>query len=162
MARKKGKKKKSGRRSSRRRVSGVHPAIMDTGMMLAGAAAGAVVATFGAQGIKSAAPTMPPWLGGGVMAAIGAAVPLFTKMTPFTTGAAMGCAGVGAAMAINETFISLPGIAGVPANSGLMNAQNKTGFFNNTVGYAGYKGIPKSIGNFSGTSNAAIGAVISN
>lgn len=131
-------------------------------MMLAGAAAGAVVATFGAQGIKSAATTMPAWVGGGVMAAIGAAVPLFTKMTPFTTGAAMGCAGVGAAMAINETFISLPGIAGVPANSGLTNAQNKSGYFSKSVGTAGYKGLPKTMGNFSGNGSATVGAVLSN
>lgn len=131
--------------------------------MLAGAAAGAVIATFGANGIKSAATTMPAWIGGGVMAAIGAAVPLFTKMTPFTTGAAMGCAGVGAAMAINETFISLPGIAGVPANSGLTNAQNGNGYFNNAVGTAGYKGLRRSMGGtFSGNGSATVGAIISN
>lgn len=130
--------------------------------MMGGAALGAVIATFGAQGIKSSATTMPAWIGGGAMAAVGVGALLFVKANPFVTGAALGCAGVGSALAINETFISLPGIAGVPANSGLTNAQNGSGYFNNAVGTAGYKGLRRTMGNFSGNSNAAVGAIISN
>jgi len=164
MARKKS-KTKSRKGGRRRRVAGVHPAIADTGMMLLGAAVGGVVATFGAQGIKSAAPTMPAWLGGGVMAVLGASVPLFTKATPLVTGVALGAAGVGTALAINETFLSLPGIAGVPANSGLQNAQNRGGYFSRSVGTAGYRGIPRRMGipgTFSGNGKATVGAIISN
>lgn len=162
MARKSKKKKSGGKRRGRRRVGAIHPALMDTVMMALGVTTGAVVATFGAQGIKSSSATIPAWLGGGAMAAIGVGTLVFVPHSPFVTGAALGAAGVGAALAINETFISLPGIAGVPPNSGLTNAQNKSGYFSRSVGTAGYKGLPKTMGNFSGNGAATVGAVLSN
>lgn len=153
------KKKKGPRRKThrRRRVGAVHPAIMQAGEMLLGAGIGAVAAVFANQAIKTSFATAPAWLGGGLCAGAGAALPLFVKPTPLITGLAGGMIGMGVVFATNETFISLPGIAGVP--TGLPGAA--PGYMTRTVG--NYAGVPPNrIGNMSGAEASVIGAIFSN
>jgi hypothetical protein len=157
--RKKGTKRKTHHR--RRRISGVHPVLMETGELLLGAGVGAVAAVFVNQALKTSFTTAPAWIGGGACVGIGAAIPIFVKhggkTPPFIMGAAGGMIGMGAVFATNETFLSLPGIAGVPM--GLPNAA--PGYISQTVG--NYKGVPPNrIGNMSGADASVIGAIFSN
>lgn len=157
--RKKGAKRKTHHR--RRRMSGVHPVLMETGELLLGAGVGAVAAVFVNQAVKTSFKTVPMWVGGGACVAIGAGIPLFVKSTPklppFIMGAAGGMIGMGAVFITNETFLSLPGIAGVPM--GFTNAT--PGYINQTVG--NYRGVPPNrIGNMSGADASVIGAIFSN
>lgn len=154
MARKKHGKKKGTRR--RRRVSGIHPGLAQTGMMVLGAGVGAIAGVFANQAIKSSFMTMPGWIGGGAAVAAGAAISLFAPPTPLMTGIAVGLMGSGAIFATNETFLSLPGISGVP--QGVPNARPGGGFMNQSVG--NYNGVPQNfIGNLSGDNGKVIAGV---
>lgn len=151
-------KKKKGTRSHRRRhrVSGIHPGLAQAGMMVAGAGVGAIAEVFINQAIKTSFPTMPGWIGGGAGVAGGAALILFAPESPFVTGAAAGMAAAGAIFATNETFISLPGISGIP--KGVPNAMPGQGFLSKSVGT--YKGIPQNfIGNLSGPNGKVVGQI---
>lgn len=162
MARKK-KGKKSGHRR-RHRVSGIHPSLAQTGMMVVGAGVGAIAGVFANQAIKSSFTTMPSWIGGGACVAAGGALAVFGPETPLLQGMAAGLMGVGAVFATNETFLSLPGISGVP--SGVPNAR-PAGFLSKAVG--NYNGIPRNMigGNLSGNNGkvvagASVGALYRN
>lgn len=152
-------KKKKGTSHRRRKVSGVHPIIAQTGMMLAGAALGGLAGVFGNQAIKSSFTTAPTWVGGAVVAAIGGGLPLFVKPSPFIMGVSGGMMATGAVFAVNETFISLPGIAGIPAN--MMPTQGQ-GYLNKTVG-GNYRNIPNGlIGNLSGNMSRTVAGILNN
>jgi hypothetical protein len=158
MATKKRKKKGTMGRRRRRRVSGIHPALKQTGMMLLGAGVGAIIGAFGNQAIKTSFTTMPSYIGGATMVAGGAAVLMFAPPSPVVTGVACGLMGAGAIFATNETFLSLPGISGMPM--GLTNANpNGPGYLQRTVG--GYRNIPPNRigGNLSGNGSRVIGQV---
>ena len=166
MARKRKKRGKStgGRR---RRVSGVHPVIMQTATMVAGAAVGAIAGVFVNQAIKSSFTTMPTWIGGGVAIVIGGALPLFVKNSPFIQGAAGGLVGAGTIFATNETVLSLPGVSGVPLSMKSPSTSMGNGFLNRTVG--AYRGIPANrigaknrMGNLSGEGSSIVAGILSN
>lgn len=150
MARKK--KKKTHHRRRGRRVSGVHPAIMQTGIMLAGAGAGALTGVFAYQALKTSVTSAPAVALGLGIAAAGAAIPLFVKPSPFVMGAAAGMAGMGLVFTINEAGLSLPGISGVG-----------TGYVTKTVGYLNQNKYPPRMiggaGNLSGNGSRTIGKI---
>jgi len=149
MARRK-KAKKSHRRRGRR-VSGVHPAIMQTGVMMLGAGLGAGAAVMAYQALKTSVTSVPPVALAGGIAAAGGALPLFLKPSPMVMGAAAGMAGMALVFACNEAGLSLPGISGMPG----------TGFVNKVVGYPG--NYPKrSIGNMSGNKQGVVAGIFSN
>jgi hypothetical protein len=153
------KKKKGTSHRRKKRMSGVHPIIAQTGMMLAGAALGGLAGVFGNQAIKSSFTTAPTWVGGAVVAAIGGGLPLFVKPSPFIMGVSGGMMATGAVFAVNETFISLPGIAGIPAN--MLPSSNNPGFLTKTVG--NYRNVPQGlIGNLSGNLQATVGGILNN
>jgi hypothetical protein len=150
------KKKKTTHHRRRHRVSGMNPVLANVGMKLLGAGVGAVAEVFANQAIKTSFPTMPTYTGGavGVLAGVGGLV--FGGKSPFVDGAAIGMAAMGAALVINETFLSLPGISGVP--QGLPNARAIPGnYLSNAV--AGYRGINNNpgMGNMSGSNGRAVG-----
>jgi hypothetical protein len=145
----KSKKRRVGSHRRRRRMGAVHPAIADAGMMLAGAGLGALSAVFINQAVKTSFTTAPGYVGGLVPAVMGAALPMFVKPSPFVLGAAAGAAGAGIIFIANETFISLPGISGVPA---------MPGYINKTIGV--YPNAPRIGGSFSGNASKTIGKII--
>jgi len=149
--RKSSKKRRVGSTRRRRRMGAVHPAIADAGMMLAGAGIGAVTAVFANQAIKTSFTTAPEYIGGAVCAATGALLPMFVKPSPFVLGAAAGLAGTGIVFVANSTFISLPGISGMPAPT--------PGYINQTIGMYP-KGLKMMGGNLSGNSSKTIGKII--
>lgn len=157
MAKKKRKGSRKGRRSGRR-VSGmkVHPAVKTTLMAAAGAAAGGLLGVFGNQALKTGFPTMPPWAGGAGLVAAGVALPLFLTPSPFIWGAAAGLAATGAIFAANESFISLPGISGMPM------AQYRPGYINQTVGRPPHRMPRARMGNLSGNNQTVVGAIYDN
>lgn len=171
MARKKRSKKRKGTHR-RRRVGAIHPAIKQTFEMVAGAALGAGGAVMINQFIKSSFTGMPGWLGGAAGVAVGGGLPMFLKPSPLVTGVAAGLAGMGAIFAVNETFLSLPGISGVP----MMATPARPGYINQTVGrvqrYLGPKQSSHmgnmsgnrrlAVGNLSGKSHMAIGSIFDN
>lgn len=153
------KRKKTTHRRRRARVSGVHPAIMQTAVMLAGAAAGAVTGVFAYQALKTSVTSAPPVALGLGIAAAGAAIPLFVKPSPFVMGASAGLAGIGAVFAVNEAGLSLPGISGTP-----MPNPNGPGYVNRTVGYLNANRYPARMigGNLSGNGSRTVGRIFSN
>lgn len=154
------KSRKTGRRT-RRRMSGVHPVIMQTLEVVGGAGLGAIAGVFINQAIKSSFATAPAWSGAAVNVALGAAMPLFVKPTPFVMGAAAGLAGTGVMFGLNETFISLPGISGLPGGSPAGNP--RPGYINTTVGRRPTRAMPPGgrVGNLSGNT-MAIGSLFDN
>lgn len=147
MAHKKARKHKVGARRRRHRVHGVSPALMDAGLRLLGVGFGAVGEVFVNQLVKTNFPTAPTWIGGGVGVGAGLAGFAFAGKSPFFQGASAGLAGMGVVFAVNETFLSLPGISGVPM--GVPNARPIPGnYLSNPVGY---RTISKNnVGSFSG------------
>jgi hypothetical protein len=159
MAAKRKKSKKTHRR--RRRMGAVSPALAQTGMLLAGAGAGAVIATFLNQAVKTGFTSLPPAAVGVGIAVVGGVLPLFIKTSPIIMGAAAGLAGMGIVFAVNESgALSLPGISGVP--SGVPNAR-PAGYFNKSVGNA-YSNFPgrQVGGNFSGNTKSAVAGILFN
>lgn len=138
-------------------MGAVHPKLMQALEFLGGAGIGAAAAAFGKQAISSAFKTAPLWVAGAVeVGAAGAAV-LMMPQTPFVMGLEAGFGGMGVAFVLNETFISLPGISGMP--QGLPNAT--PGYISNTV--AGYRGIPSGrVGSFSGDAGHAVNGLYTN
>lgn len=155
---KRGRKKGSTHRRRRARMHGVSPALAQTGMLLLGAAAGGILGTFVNQAVKGAFTSLPPAAIGIGMAAIGGILPMFVKPSPLVMGAAAGFAAVGIVFAANESFISLPGIAGVPM--GLPNA--RPGYMNKAVGYAPGLLQQRQMGSFSGNTRKAVAGILYN
>lgn len=153
------KKKKSGTRR-RRRMSGVHPVIMQTLEVVGGAALGAIAGVFVNQAVKTSFTTAPAWAGGGACLLLGGGLPLFVKNSPLVNGAAAGLAGVGAVFAVNETFLSLPGVSGMPAGE-LPNG--RPGYVSQTVGRPPINRMAptRRVGNLSGKT-MAVGMLFDN
>jgi hypothetical protein len=151
------KRKKVGTR--RRRRMGAKPGLlMEAGLTFAGAAVGAIAEVFVNQAVKTSFTTMPTFTGGavGVLAGFGGLA--FGGDSPFVKGAAIGLMAMGAALVVNETFLSLPGISGTP--QGVPNARAIPGnYLSNAV--AGYRGITRNpgMGNMSGDNGRPVGAL---
>ena len=158
MARRKTKKRKHhGRRRRGHRMHGVHPALAQTAAMILGAGVGAIAGAFANQSIKTSFTTAPAYVGGAVDVAAGAAIVAFAPPSPFMTGLGAGLMGIGAVFATNETFLSLPGISGMPF--GVPNAG--PGYLNRTV--ADYRGIPANrVGNLSGSNGQVVAGLYRN
>jgi hypothetical protein len=153
MAKRKKRKKVSGTRR-RRRVSGVNPLLAEVGMTFLGAGAGAFVEVFANQAIKTSFPSMPTYTGGAVGVGAGALGLVFGGKSPFIRGASIGMMSMGTAFVVNETFLSLPGISGLP--QGVPNARAIPGNYLSTA-VAGYRGINPKMGNLSGANGKAVG-----
>jgi hypothetical protein len=152
MARSKKKKKVSGTRR-RRRMSGTNPLLMEVGMTFLGAGVGAIAEVFINQAMKTSFTTMPTYIGGAVGVAGGAAGLVFGGKSPFIKGASIGLMGMGTVLVVNETFLSLPGISGVP--QGVPMARGIPGnYISNAVGY---RGIHTQMGNMSGGNGKPVG-----
>jgi hypothetical protein len=150
-----GKKKKKVGARRRRRISGTNPLLMEVGMTLLGAGVGGVAAVFINQAVKTSFTTMPTYTGGAVCVAGGAGGMVFGGKNPFIKGASVGMMAMGSALVVNETFLSLPGISGIP--QGVPNARAIPGnYLSNSV--AGYRGINRNpgMGNFSGNNGKAV------
>jgi hypothetical protein len=156
MAKAKKKRKVSGvRRRRSRRMSGTTK-LMDAGMKLLGAGIGAAAGVFINQAVKTSFTTMPTYTGGFVDIAAGVGGIAFGGGSPFVEGAAIGMMGMGAVFVVNETFLSLPGISGIP--QGVPNARAIPGnYLSNAV--AGYRGMDRNpgMGNMSGANGRAVG-----
>lgn len=160
MAKKAKKKKVIHRRKSR--VKGMSDKLTRVGMMFLGGIAGGGVETFINQAVKTALPTAPTWMGGAAGVAGGVATLLFAPEEPFFDGAAIGLITMGGVFALNETFLSLPGISGIP--KGVPNAVpgQRPGYLKHAVNgslkdsVGSYNGIPK-MGNLSNADT--VGAV---
>jgi len=161
--RKKAKRKSGGHR--RRRVGAVHPAIMQTIEAAGGAALGAVAGVFVNQAIKTSFTTAPMWTGGAVCLAAGASIPLFVKPNPLIMGVSAGLAGIGGVFMLNESFLSLPGISGMPMPA-YARTTPRPGYVNQSVAGPARPGtfIPgrKTMGNLSGNRTLAIGKIFDN
>jgi hypothetical protein len=136
----------------------VHPALMHTVYFMAGAGVGAAGSAFANQALKTAFPTAPLWVAGLVEAGAAGAAAVMTEQTPFMMGLEAGFGGMGIAFALNETFISLPGISGMP--QGVPNAT--PGYISRAVnGY--YRNTPpRTLGNFSGSNAHAVNGLYTN
>jgi hypothetical protein len=134
-------------------MSGTNPLLMEVGMTFLGAGVGAVAEVFINQAVKTSFTTAPAYTGGavGVVAGVGGLV--FGGKSPFIRGAAIGLMGMGTALVVNETFLSLPGISGTP--TGLPNARNIPGSYLSKP--VGYRGIRTQVGNLSGANGKAVG-----
>jgi hypothetical protein len=148
------KKKGSKKTHRRRRVSGVHPLLKNSLMAVAGAVAGGVAGVFVNQTVKTSFATMPAYTGGALCVLAAGAVLAFAKPSPLITGAAAGLAAAGGIFAVNETFLSLPGISGVPG----MPIPGRTNGLNMTVGR-----MPRRVGGtFSGNGSATVAGIMEN
>lgn len=141
-------------------MGAVHPALRQTGEMVIGAFAGAALATFAKQAIVTSFPTMPTWAGGAVPAVAGAGILMFVKPSPLITGAAIGMAGMGGVFMLNETFLSLPGISGMP--TGVTNAAPGPGYISKAVNGYMRNLPPRTMGTFSGSGGHSVNGVYSN
>lgn len=154
------KKKKSSGPRRRRRMSGVHPVIMQTLEAVGGAGLGAVMGVFVNQAVKSSFTTAPAWAGGAACVVIGGGLPMFVKGSPLVNGIAAGMAGIGVVFGVNETFLSLPGVSGMPMP---MMQGGRPGFINQTVGRTRNNLPPvRRVGNLSGNKVLAIGSLFDN
>jgi hypothetical protein len=131
---------------------------MEAGMTFLGAGIGAVAEVFINQAVKTSFTTMPTYTGGfaGILAGGGGLA--FGGDSPFVKGAAIGMMAMGAAFVVNETFLSLPGISGIP--QGVPNARAIPGnYLSNAV--AGYRGINNNpgMGNMSGNNGKVVGSM---
>lgn len=161
MARKHKKKKGGTSHRRRRSVGAVHPAIMQTGIMLAGAGVGAIAGVFAYQALKTSVTSAPPVALAGGIAIVGGLIPLFVKPSPFVMGAAAGMAGTGIVFAVNEAGLSLPGISGTPM--GVPSA--RPGYVNTTVGYIDRGYPPRTVGgggNLSGNLQSVVAGILRN
>lgn len=151
-------KKRKGKRKShrRRRVGAVHPGIMNLVTNAAGIVVGAVGAAFVNSAIKKSMATAPAFTGGGIAVAAGAALPYFVRGNTFVQSVGNGMIAAGGLFALNETFLSVPGISGLPSMPGLNNSG--PGFIRKTVGRAGNR--TRQMGKLDNL--AVVGALTSN
>jgi hypothetical protein len=160
-------KKKHHRKTHRRprRMGAVHPALMQSLEMIGGAAVGGIAAAFINQAVKSSFATAPMWVGGGVCVVAGAAIPMLSKPSPLLTGIAGGMAGMGTVFIMNETFLSIPGISGMP--TGVPSAMPQgPGYISQKVGYRNPPpsrlGRGYGMGALQGGGAGVVGSIISN
>jgi len=105
-----------------------------------GIAAGAVAGAFANSAIKSMVPsTLPAWIAPVAVGAAGVMLPKFIK-GPIGVSVGAGLVASGALFALNESFLSLPGIAGVPYMAGPV--YRSTTKLQNSVGAPGYVDNP--------------------
>jgi hypothetical protein len=148
----------------RRRIgaaSGLGEILQKTAGIVAGAAAG----FFGNQALKSAFTSLPAFAPGVVILAAGVFVDkTLGKKGPLMSGVGDGLIAAGGLIALNETFISLPGISGVgfvTSQTGnykgpaLLRAVGAPGFMNNQIG--GMRDLANVAGG-----NGGIGAIFDN
>jgi hypothetical protein len=135
------KKKKKGHPAKRRRV-GAGGKMTQVVLRVAGVGLGAIAGAFVVNAGKTAFPTLPLWAPPVAVAAAGAVVPHFVKNNPLAEGFGDGMLAIGAVMALNETVLSVPGIAGLsmysnagPANNVLRSAVGRgpNAYLNSTV-----------------------------
>ena len=107
---------------------------------VAGIAVGAVGAAFINGAVKKSFTTLPQWAGGAVGVAAGVAIPKFAR-SPFVADISAGMVAAGSLFIINETFLSLPGIAGIGALPKTM-ANRATPKIERTVSGATKMGAP--------------------
>lgn len=129
MAKKKKGKKKSHRR---RRVGAMHAGLANVATKAGGIVAGAVAAAFVNSAIKKSMATAPAFTGGALAVVAGVALPMFVKGNAFVESMGDGLIAAGGLFVLNETFLSIPGVSGLPVMPGLPNA--RPGFVTNTVG----------------------------
>lgn len=155
MAKPKKRKKVSGVRRRRKRMSGMSPVLADVGMKLLGAGLGAGAAIIANQFVKTSFATMPSYLGGVAGVALGVGGLVFGGRSSFVDGASVGAIGMGAVFVVNETFLSLPGISGIP--QGVPNARPIPGNYlsNSVAGYRGFNMNP-GMGNLSGGTGRSV------
>jgi hypothetical protein len=105
-------------------------------MKVAAIAAGAAGATFINSTVKKSFASLPAWAGG--MGAVGAGVllPRFVR-NPIALDVSAGLIAAGSLFALNESFLSLPGIAGLGAIPKTM-AYRNTPKLQSSVGAPGY------------------------
>lgn len=156
MARSKKKNKKH--RVRRRRVSGVNlKGVVST---TATVGAGAIASAFANMALKKVIPatmqTKFPWASGAVVAVAAAFIPNFIK-NPMAMDFAKGMAAGGVIFAVNESFLSLPGIAGMGATTA---GYRYTPKLNRTVGAPGFMDRP--ISGMSSRDLHAVGALYDN
>lgn len=148
MARRKHKKHRVHRR---RRVGGVKalgPAV--TNGVTVGA--GAIAAAFANAALKKVLPaSVPQWASGLAIATAGIMLPKFVR-NPMAAQAALGVVAAGVLFAVNESFLSVPGIAGIGAT------YRYTPKLQRTVGAPGFMDKP-----ITGTKDLqAVGALFDN
>jgi hypothetical protein len=150
------KRKKVGSTRRRRRVGAKPGLLMEAGMTFLGAGIGAVAEVFINQAVKTSFTSMPTYTGGFVGIAAGAGGLAFGGDSPFVKGAAIGMMAMGGVFVVNETFLSLPGISGIP--QGVPNARAIPGnYISNAVN--GYRGMTRNpgMGNMSGDNGKTVG-----
>lgn len=152
------KKKKKTTHRRRRRVSGIAPKLQAVVLDIAGAAAGGLAAAFINQAVKTSMPTAPAWSGGALNVVGGAALLAFMKPNPMVDSFGIGLIAGGALFAVNETFLSVPGISGVPPTMPMPN--NRPGYINQTVGNPR---LPNGrMGNMSGNGSMTLAGIVDN
>jgi len=129
MAKKRKGKKKSHRR---RRVGAVHPALMQMATHAGGIIAGGVAAAFVNSAVKKSMATAPAFTGGAIAVVAGMALPMFVKGNQFVASMSDGLIAAGGLFVLNETFLSIPGISGLPVMPGMTNA--RPGYLTKAVG----------------------------
>jgi hypothetical protein len=136
-------RKKTKHRVHHRRRSSIH-GISDSLTRVGTVAAGAVLGAFGNQAIKTALPSLPAWSGGAILLAAGIGLPMFMKGNQMVNGIADGLAAAGGLFILNETFLSVPGISGVPKsyNPGARLVYRNTQKVQRSVGAPGFMDNP--------------------
>ncbi len=114
--RKKGKKT---HRRTHRRIGGAMTANLEVIATRAGAiVAGAALGFFANAALKKSLPaSIPPWIPGAGIVGAGVLLPKFVK-SPLALDASFGMIAAGGLILANETFLSIPGISGLPSNAG--------------------------------------------
>jgi len=105
-------------------------------MKVVAIAAGAAGATFINSTAKKSFTSLPTWSGGIASVGLGVLLPRFVR-NPLAVDVAAGLIAGGALFALNESFLSLPGIAGLGAVPKNM-AYRNTPKLQNSVGAPGY------------------------
>lgn len=120
---KKNAKKKHPVHHKKRKVSG-KAEIQEFALRVVGVGAGALTGAFLIQAGNTALSSqkLPAWVIPSGVAAAGAVIPLIAKKNPLAEDFGMGMLAIGAAFAVNETFLSVPGIAGLAMSSNTPNA----------------------------------------
>jgi hypothetical protein len=119
----KGKKKKAGPHRRRKKMSGTAE-IQEFVLRAIAVTAGGLTSAFGIQAANTALAkqAMPTWVVPAGFAGLGLAVPYFDKKEPLIMDFGMGMFVVGCLMAVNETFLSVPGISGMAMTSNSPNS----------------------------------------
>lgn len=110
----------------------MHPGVMAMATKAGGIIAGGVAAAFVNSAIKKSMATAPAFTGGAIAVAAGMALPMFVKGNAFVESMSDGLIAAGGLFVLNETFLSIPGISGLPVMPGMTNA--RPGYLTKAVG----------------------------